>query len=407
MDSAAVGFWGAYFGTVALLLAGSIAAFARSLHRVALTAALFGLICGIYFAGFLGWLPFGEEGVRWRALAHISALSATILSLMVLAMLGAMRNPRIGLRIRCSMSAATLLVLCTGWLLEPVAALALSSALTMGLAFLMLLVCIRSALRGDRLAWWAVTGVSFMISAIGGLDWIVRDPAGTPLWVHAVSAVSGMAYVSVMATALWVRYSYLIELRDVVTHGPSYDPITRMRSHTETGRMVGLAFFGHTRGEKHALGVIAVSIGNFYALEQFHGRASVNHALFVCASRLRRCVPADVEMGRLGDDGFLLLVRRNADGAALGELARTVVARLSRPVVLTTSADLAGLEAGSAHWVAQAGAGFIVATEELRPSAAIAVARDMSRTAWTYASRVACQDPATGHTAELALAQQP
>ena len=30
--------------------------------------------------------------------------------------------------------------------------------------------------------------------------------------------------------------------------------------------------------------------------------------LFVCAGRLRRCVPRSVEMGRLGEDGFLLLV---------------------------------------------------------------------------------------------------
>jgi hypothetical protein len=28
-----------------------------------------------------------------------------------------------------------------------------------------------------------------------------------------------------------------------------------------------------------------------------HGRGAANHALFVCASRLRRCVPANVEMG--------------------------------------------------------------------------------------------------------------
>jgi hypothetical protein len=40
MDPLAIGFWGAFFGSVALMLAGSLAAFARSLPRVALMASL-------------------------------------------------------------------------------------------------------------------------------------------------------------------------------------------------------------------------------------------------------------------------------------------------------------------------------------------------------------------------------
>src|SRR5665647_591056 len=122
-----------------------------------------------------------------------------------------------------------------------------------------------------------------------------------------------MAYLATMATALWIRYSYLIEVRAAVAHGPSYDPVTRMRSHAETGQMVGLAFFRQHDDTTRALAVIVISIGNLYALENLHGRAALNHALFVCASRLRRCVPADIEMGRLFDDGFLLISRNAKD----------------------------------------------------------------------------------------------
>jgi GGDEF domain-containing protein len=127
----------------------------------------------------------------------------------------------------------------------------------------------------------------------------------------------------------------------------------------------------------------------------------LNHALFVCASRLRRCVPAGVEMGRLGDDGFLLLMRGSADPLRLVRIGRLVSDRLSRPVVLSTSPAGADLEAGQAQWVAQVGVGLLAATAQVRPSAAVTMARAMSRTAWSYASRVAWHDQASGRIAEL------
>src|SRR5690606_40395944 len=92
------------------------------------------------------------------------------------------------------------------------------------------------------------------------------------------------------------------ELAEVLAHGPSYDPVTRMRSHNETGQMVGDIFF-RRNAEARPIGVLAVCIANLYALENLHGRAAFNHALFVCASRLRRCVPQNVEMGRLAEIG--------------------------------------------------------------------------------------------------------
>jgi GGDEF domain-containing protein len=147
------------------------------------------------------------------------------------------------------------------------------------------------------------------------------------------------------------------------------------------------------------VGVAVISIGNLYTLEKLHGRAALNHALFVCASRLRRCVPADVEMGRLGDDGFLLLVRATTDTQRLVQMGRLVAERLSRPVKLSTSA--ADLEDGQAHWVAQVGVGILATTAQVKPSAAVAMAGAMSRTAWSYATRVAWHDQAAGQIAEL------
>ncbi|MDP3759376.1 MAG: diguanylate cyclase [Ramlibacter sp.] len=400
MDVLAIAFWGAFFGSVGLMLAGSLAAFARSLQRVALTAALSALVSALFVLAYLGWLPI-DGAAETRLLAHIAVLTAVTLGLMLLAMLGVLRHPATDRRVRGGMIALAAVVLAAGWALDAGTSLALSSLMAFGVGAAMLVTCVRSARRGDRLAWVAVSGVSCMLLAVTGLSWIALHREGVPWIVHAVTATASMAYLVAMATALWIRYSYLIELREVVAHGPSYDPITRMRSHAETGQMVGLAFFRHHEDVSRPIGVAVISIGNLYTLENLHGRAALNHALFVCASRLRRCVPADVEMGRLGDDGFLLLVRASAETQRLVQLGRLVAERLSRPVKLSTSAAPADLEEGQAHWVAQVGVGLLATTAQVQPSAAVSMARAMSRTAWSYATRVAWHDQASGHIAEL------
>ena len=398
MNSLAIGFWGAFFGTVTLLFAGSLAAFARSLQRVALMAALSSLVSALFVVAYLGWLPIADP-YQARLLAHIAVLSTTMLALMLLSMLGVMRHPETARKLRGSLVALAAVVLGVGWALEAVQSLALGSVMALGVGTAMLGACIRSAWRGDRLAWVAVSGVSCMLVAVAGLSWIALHREGVAWGVHAVSAIASVAYVAAMATAMWNRYSYLIELREVIAHGPAYDPVTRMRSHAETGQMVGQAFFRQREDMSRPVGVAVISIGNLYTLEKLHGRAALNHALFVCASRLRRCVPADVEMGRLGDDGFLLLVRAATDTQRLVQMGRLVADRLSQPVKLSTSE--ADLEEGQAHWVAQVGVGILATTAQVKPSAAVAMAGAMSRTAWSYATRVAWHDEAAGRIAEL------
>jgi hypothetical protein len=111
-------------------------------------------------------------------------------------------------------------------------------------------------------------------------------------------------------------------------------------------------------------------------------------------------------MGRLGEDGFLLLVRDARDTQRLMRLARLVRDQLSRVVVLGTGRDPGNLDVGGREWLAEAGVGLLAAGAELRPSQAVAAARAMSRTAWSYSSRLAGVD-AEGNTAELPLAPSP
>jgi GGDEF domain-containing protein len=400
MDTLAAGFWGAFFCTATMMLVLSLAAFVRSHRRVALMAALTSLVSAGFVVAYLGWLPI-RGSLEARVLAHVAVAAAVSLGLMLTSTLGMLRHRAVGHRVIAALVGGGVAVVVAGWALEPGEALALSSITAFAVGAAMLVVATRGALRGDRAGWTFVAGIFFMLVAIAGLSWIALSR--TEAWpVHAISAVAGSAYLSVVAVVLWARYSYLLELSEVMAHGPSYDPVTRMRSHSETGQMVGDVFF-RRNAEPRPIGVLAVCVANLYALENLHGRAAFNHALFVTAGRLRRCVPPNVEMGRLGDDGFLLLVPHTDDVQRLGQLARTIRDRLMRPVTLSTTREPAALEAGDTTWVAEVGIGVLGTSTHIRPSQVVGTARAMARTAWSFESRLACFDKEAEQIAELVL----
>jgi GGDEF domain-containing protein len=376
-------------------------AFAQSHHGVALFSAAASLVSGFFVATYLGWLPFADQAVEARFLAHVAVISAVVLGLLLLRELGLLQRPEVRRSVVLRMTLLGALTILADWLVDAREALALSSLVAIAVGLAGLMIAIRSARRGDRLAWLAVSGVTSMLVALSGLSWIALDRGDVRWQVHALSAVAGMAYLTCMGAMLWLRYSYLIELREVLAQGPRYDPITRMHSHTATTHLVDLALARQHHNPTRPVVLIAISLGNLYALENLHGRAALNHALFVCASRLRRCVPAQVEMGRLSEDGFLLVARDATDLQGLVKLGRVVAEHLARPVRLSTSAGADNLEAAQANWAAQVGVGMLATGPHAKPAAVIALVRDMSRTAWSFSSRVAWHDQASGRIAEL------
>jgi GGDEF domain-containing protein len=404
MDPVVAGFWGAFFGTAALMTALSLAAFLRSRKRVALMAALAALMSAGFAAAYLHGIP-ADATAQARLLAHVAVVATVAMALMLLSMLGLLRFPEKARSMVLRLALPGAVVIVAGWFLPPAEALGLGGLFAFATGAVMDAVALRRALTGDRLAWVTVTGVSFMLVGLAGLSWIALEEE-VPWPVHAVSATAGMVYLIVIAGALWQRYSYLMELAEVMAHGPSYDPVTRMRSHNETGQMMGDLFF-QREGEARPVGVIAICIGNLYALENLHGRAAFNHALFVTAGRLRRCVPGSVDMGRLGDDGFLLLARNPDDVHRLPQLARLVRERLARPVAVSTSSDPAHLDTTGTAWAAEVGIGVLPTTTQVRPSQVVSTARAMARTAWTYASRLACFDQRSGQITELPANELP
>jgi GGDEF domain-containing protein len=401
MDPLVSGFWGMFFGAAGLMLIGSLVAYAQTRHKVPRRAAQLAAVSALFTLAYLGGLPIADGDTEKRVLADIAAVSFALPILQLLALLGLTASTERRRLATALVWGLAVLVVLVGWALPPRQALMLSSVVTVLVGLAALPIAARSALRGDRLAWLALAGMFFVDVALIGLSWIaLEDVRSWPL--HAMSALAATAYLATFSVAVWARYSYLLELREVMAHGPAYDPVTRMRSHAETGQMVGAAF-DQPDGQSRPVGVIAVSIGNLYALEQLHGRGAVNHALFVCASRLRRTVPGNVEMGRLGDDGFLLLARQSEDPARLVALARQLAQRLVQPVSLRTS-DPTADQVGRASWVADVGVGVLAAAAPAtRPSNAVAMARAMSHTAWSFSSRIAWFDRSRREISELPL----
>lgn len=242
MEKYIIGFWGCYFGTIGLMVAGSVFGFVRSLRRVSANAALTALASAFFAVAFLSGLPIEDDDNLDRFLAHVAVATSALLICLFISMLGLFRESRTRLRPVLMLAGLSLGVLVSGWLMPPRAALAAGLAEAVLLGLVALGLSLRSALRRERLAKMSVVGVFFMLIALGGLGWIALERDHAPWQVHVMSALAGTVYLATMATALWARYAYLIELNRVMKLGPDYDLVTRMRSHAQTGPMVSAAF---------------------------------------------------------------------------------------------------------------------------------------------------------------------
>lgn len=401
MEKLIIGLWGCFFGLTFVILAGAALAFIRGLHRIALNAALTALVSAFFVLAYLGGLPINDADVLARFLGTLTILVACFLTYQLMVTVGQLRTSEKRSHAAYALAALCALVLATSWALSAWQSLAFNTVLSLLLALFALATTVKNARRGERLAWVAVVSVFCIFVALNGFAWISLYRHEAHPLVDAVTAVASTLYVASIAYVIWTRYEYLIELHEVMAHGPGYDPVTRMRSHQETGQMVGTIFKGF-RDRPSPMGVVVLTIANLYALEQLHGVAAVNNAFFVCAGRLRRWVPRQVHMGRLGKDGFLLIMQNCTDSKQIIDIARSVESRLRRSVTLNTSREVSQMGTGNTVWVAEIGVGVLmVANPELRGSEAIAMGMRMSRTAISYASRIAWFDHSSGETVAL------
>ena len=413
MDKLAIGLWGCFFGIVVVMVAGSVFAYLRSLRRIALNSAASALASALYVVAHLLGLPFASDKIDATVLAVVTTGVAGVLVYFLFAVLGFLKSRTARKRAIALLAMLLILVLLLSQVLQPEPLLIASTGVAFVLSLLGLVIALRRAVMGDLLAWSVVIATGCLQVALVGLGLIAYDRENTSWTVYAVSGLASTLYMGLMAGVVCARYVYLLELNKVMLQGARYDPVTRMRGQLETGEMVNEVFksfresslkIAPTRpGQKHSapkhVGVIALTIANLYSLEQLYGTYAVNHALFVCGSRLRRVVPSQVEIGRLGDDGFLLVLPNCTKVAVLVNLAKAVQAALSKPLSVNTRSQI---EAAGTVWAADAGVGVLVASHpDAQGADAVSMAYRMAHSAISYASRIAWFDPLSGQTVEL------
>ena len=397
MDVIAAGFWGAFFGAAALALAGALLAFTHAARRVALTGSSSVIVASAYALLFLGWVPHVRLEVLERMQALTAIASAAVLALLLFMLLDTFRKPESVARARRIVLTLAVLAGVAAWFTPARDALEIGIGASFTMAAAAIVASVSSARHGEQAGWLALAALLFMSVALAGLDHHALYPERSTWPLHAASAVSGIAFLACISMAMWSRYSYLIEVGAVMTQGPGFDPITRMPAYDPGRSSASEVFPGFDR---RPCAIIVISIPNMHMLEELHGRAAFNHALFVCASRLRRLALPGVEYALL-PDGFVLVCPHPSEVQRLVQHVRLLAQRLSRPVLLGTTRDIAALEASGRIWEAQPGLGLTLEPGKVRLELAIAGARAMSRTAWSYASRMAWYDEAAQQIAEL------
>jgi GGDEF domain-containing protein len=396
MQTIAVGFWGAFFGSALFASATAILAFSRSAPRVAFTGVLSAMLPAVYALAFLDGVLLAdpEQLQRLRALTAIACAAVLVVPLLML--LGVVRRRNALATARWLMLGAAIAASLLAAFVPPLEALVVGIVVASLVGVAGIAVSARIAWKGEPSAWVACAALASVCIGMWFVDWMAVHPEGATWQLHALSALAGMTYLMCIAAAMWTRYAYLIDVMQVMRQGPGYDPVTRLRIWE-----LGAPAPGRAGIDSHPVGVIAVCIANLKALEELHGRAAYNHALFVCASRLRRLSLPAVEIVRAGEEGFVLVLRRFSDVERLVDLARTIEARLGRPVRLGTGGDIGRIEEEGALWEAAVGVGLLVERSQEQLDITIAGARAMARTAWSFGSRIAWFDEAAQAIAEL------
>jgi GGDEF domain-containing protein len=383
MDPLAAAFWGGFFTVAAFMLLVAVGAAATGLTRMATVAATYSLVPALFIYAYLGLLPLRDPAAHARFLAHLNVLGTVGLASQLLLVLRGYTKQVADQRLRLALLATGCGVLAVSWLLTPQSAFWLSLACAAAMASWLIVLALVKAIRGNRSAWISVAGVTLALVSLLSVSWLFAAGGVAPVAVHAVAATSSIAYVAIMGWALWTRYAYALELRQVLAQGPSFDPVTRLPSYAHAGKLVG-SFL--RSGSSQPLGVLVVSLANLALLEQLHGRAAYNHALYVSAGRLRRSVPVGTQLGRVGDDGFLVLVRTH-DPELLKHTGAKIRRLLTQPIRLGAELDS---QANALHgeWTAEVGIGMTMRNEPESAGHAVATARALSRTALALTSRI-------------------
>ena len=385
-------FWGGFFGVASVLAIAAVLTFVFTRIRASIEFAFSAVLSVAYVVVQLGWLRGGEQVTSDDRLQALVALaSAALLGLLLSRLLRVERRERALQYAAYSIVGLGCVALAVSLVLTPQDALWLAAG-SVGLCGLLGVgVCLQALWYGDRLALIIGVAALFMTVAGVGLACLAAVHGTAPASFHAISAASASSYLTMLAWASWMRYRYKLELRMAMRNSQTYDPLTRMSNAKGTAMALHAALQNSLRNGQ-PIGVISVMIANLPALQGLHGPEFVNHALFVLASRVKTACGSRDRLGRLGDEGFLIVIGHLGSLERFHKRGARLAEELRRPVGLHTWGQGMGKVRGI-EWQAEVGLGMqVVAPGEVDTAKVLSMSRSLATSALSFEDRVASFD---------------
>ncbi|MDB5914987.1 MAG: hypothetical protein JWP22_3662 [Ramlibacter sp.] len=267
------------------------------------------------------------------------------------------------------------------------------SALTCWLTF-------RAWLIGDRLALMMAAGCLLTLPAIAGLYALAMRIGQPGLAVQAVVALCAAGSNGLTGAVLWHRERHEWRMRETGSV-PTQDPLTRLHSSAAlVHRMI--ASQKRRRRTRRQGGVLAITVFEPERIAVQVGNAGLDEVWMTLAARIQRQVGVVNPVGRYWDRCFVALVETIPSPASLRTLGLRLAASLRQPVEVT------GRDGDPVRVRVDAGIGVVrLVPGHAEVEDVLDDAQRLAEAARSMASRTATDDPHTGETVPLEIAQLP
>lgn len=332
--------WSASVGAAALvvLLALADCAYTRtraSLQTLAYLAGSFlflALLSGLFGAASAALWSIPAAPIR-TAQVLIGPVCAVMGSWWISQWLSAHKRDRFG---KNTLLAATVIGLVGGVLclfLNPDWALMASAGLAMANISVALLICVRAAQSGDKLAWGLALGCALALPTQIGLYSLALGSVGMPLLVQAAVAFIGLLSMVITARMLWLRnhHSRQITGDDASQH----DPITRLYSSVALVRKIIAAQERRLRTRRDGA-LMAVVLFEPERLIKQVGQFGINDIYIQLARRMQRHTGVVNPAGRYYDRCFVVLIESLQSPRWIRTLGLRMASSLRQPLDVTS-----------------------------------------------------------------------
>ncbi len=194
-------------------------------------------------------------------------------------------------------------------------------------AFISFWLALRSALRGDRMAWPMAVACVAMVMATMGLYAMMLKAIDNNLPLQAVAAVAAAAYLAGCVVAVWRRNSEFVRMRRALSMHREKDLLTQLWTGAALIRRVEQTI-GRARRNRQETAIVCVEIFNANQLRLEMGTNAIEQVIYSIAARVRQSAGSSKEVGRYADNSFVIIV----ENVKRPSLLRAIGLRLSAAV---------------------------------------------------------------------------